>query len=71
MWKYMKKANFDKEFPLGRFTYNDEYGNACIVGVDMSFMMNLSFNEMVIMSEALNRLSAYEDTLDVEVVEEK
>lgn len=44
-----------------RCTSRDEYGNANINGVDMSFMLNLPYEEMVLVTQALNRLADFED----------
>lgn len=46
---------------LGRCTSRDEYGNANINGVDMTFMLGLPYEEMVLVTQALNRLADFED----------
>lgn len=51
----------------GRCTSRDEYGNANINGVDMSFMLGLPYEEMVLVTQALNRLADFEDA---EIAEE-
>lgn len=56
-------ADSNKDIPLGRYTYYDEYGNAGIAGVDMSFLLGLPFEEMVLVSNALNRLAVFEDRM--------
>ena len=46
-----------------RLTERDEFGNADITGVDsMDLQMNLSFDEFNLVTKALNKLAAYEDT---------
>lgn len=52
--------NYENYFG-GRCTSRDEYGNANINGVDMSFMLNLPYEEMVLVTQALNRLADFED----------
>lgn len=48
---------------MERLTERDEYGNADIIGVDSAdLQLNLNFNEFNQVTEALNRLAAYEDT---------
>lgn len=48
---------------MGRLTERDEFGNADIIGVDSSdLQLNLEFYELYRVTEALNRLAAYEDT---------
>lgn len=48
---------------MERLTERDEYGNANIIGVDSAdLQLNLGFNELNRVTEALNRLAAYEDT---------
>lgn len=46
---------------LGRCTSRDEYGNADINGVDMSFLLSLNYEEMLFVQQALNRLADFED----------
>ena len=46
---------------LGRCTSRDEYGNADIKGVDMSFILGLPYEEMVLVTQAINRLADFED----------
>lgn len=55
----LKPYNYENR--LGRCTSRDEYGNANINGVDMSFMLNLPYEEMVLVTQALNRLADFED----------
>jgi len=44
-------------------TERDEYGNADIIGVDSAeLQLNLEFDELNRVTDALNRLAAYEDT---------
>lgn len=45
----------------GRCTSRDEYGNANIKGVDMAFLLGLPYEEMVLVTQALNRLANFED----------
>lgn len=48
---------------MNRLTERDEYGNADIIGVDSEdFQLNLDFEGFNRVTEALNRLAAYEDT---------
>ena len=48
---------------MERLTEYDEYGNTDIIGVDSAnFQLNLEFNEFNLVTDALNKLSAYEDT---------
>lgn len=48
---------------MKRLTKRDEYGNADIVGVvSAELQLSLDFDEMNIVTDALNRLAAYEDT---------
>ena len=49
-----------KEY-FGRCTSRDEYGNADIKGVDMTFLLGLNYEEMSIVQQALNRLADFED----------
>lgn len=49
---------------VGRCTIRDEYGNADIIGVDMTFMMSLDYEQMCLVTQALNRLADYEDKDD-------
>jgi len=45
-----------------RLTERDEYGNAGIIGVDSAALqMNLGFNELNSVTEALNKLADYEE----------
>lgn len=46
---------------IKRCTSRDEYGNANIDGVDMSFLLALPYEEMVLVTQALNRLADFED----------
>ena len=46
---------------MKRLTRRDEFGNADINNVDMSFMLGLKFDDMVLLTKALNRLADYED----------
>lgn len=55
----LKPYNYENR--LGRCTSRDEYGNANINGVDMSFMLGLPYEEMVLVTQALNRLADFED----------
>lgn len=54
-----KPYNYDDDFK--RCTSRDEYGNANIDGVDMSFLLALPYEEMVLVTQALNRLADFED----------
>ena len=48
---------------MERLTEYDEYGNTDIIGVDSAnFQLNLEFKEFNLVTDALNKLSAYEDT---------
>ena len=50
---------------MQRFTERDEYGNADIIALSDTMpeiYAELSFSEANIMTEAINRLAAYEDT---------
>ncbi len=48
---------------MKRLTVYDEYGNADIIGVDISdLQQTYSFKEFNLITDALNRLAAYEDT---------
>ena len=51
--------NYENYFK--RCTSRDEYGNADIDGVDMSFLLALPYKEMVLVTQALNRLADFED----------
>lgn len=53
-----------KEMPEGRCTSRDEYGNADINGVDMSFLLGLDYEQLCTMQQALNRLADFEDALE-------
>ena len=55
-----------------RLTKRDEYGNADIIGVDSAeLQINLKFDELNRVTDALNRLAAYEDSgLSPEEVQE-
>lgn len=55
----LKPYNYENR--LGRCTSRDEYGNADVKGVDMSFMLGLPYEEMVLVTQALNRLADFED----------
>lgn len=47
---------------MERLTERDEYGNADIIGVDSAdLQLNLSYEEFNRVTEALNKLAAYED----------
>lgn len=46
---------------MKRLTSRDEFGNADINGVDMTFMLGLKFDDMVLLTEAFNKLADYED----------
>lgn len=52
---------YNYENYLGRCTSRDEYGNANIDGVDMSFLLALPYEEMVLVTQAFNRLADFED----------
>ena len=52
---------YNYENRLGRCTSRDEYGNADIKGVDMSFLLALPYEEMVLVTQAINRLADFED----------
>ena len=47
---------------MERLTKRDEYGNADIIGVSSDAQFELSFDELNAVTNALNRLAAYEDT---------
>lgn len=48
---------------MDRLTERDEFGNADIIGVDSQELTEgLDFNQLNLVTEALNRLAAYEDT---------
>lgn len=48
-----------------RLTERDEYGNADIIGVDSSnWQFNLTFEELVKVTKALNRLADLEDKIE-------
>lgn len=48
---------------MERLTKRDEYGNADIIGVDSNeLQLNLEFEELNKVTDALNRLATYEDT---------
>ena len=55
----LKPYNYENR--LGRCTNRDEYGNADVKGVDMSFMLGLPYEETAILAQALNRLADFED----------
>lgn len=58
----MKALNpYGYESYLGRCTSRDEYGNADIKGVDMSFILGLPYEQMVLVTQATNRLADFED----------
>jgi len=45
-----------------RLTIRDEFGNANVIGLDRSVLYSqLTFGEMNLLTQALNRLAAYED----------
>lgn len=47
---------------MNRLTERDEYGNADIIGVDSAdLQLNLDFDGLNRVTDALNRLAAYED----------
>ncbi len=48
---------------MDRLTERDEFGNADIIGVDSQELTeSLDFDQLNRVTEALNRLAAYEDT---------
>lgn len=47
---------------MERLKKRDEYGNADIIGVSSDAQFELSFDELNSVTNALNRLAAYEDT---------
>lgn len=48
---------------MKRLTERDEFGNADIAGVNSGdFQLGLAFDEFNLVTDALNRLAAYEDT---------
>ena len=48
---------------IKRLTERDEYGNADIIGVDSAeLQLNLEFDELNRVTDALNRLAGYEDS---------
>ena len=50
---------------MKRLTERDEFGNADIVGVDSADLQeNLNFDEMNLVTEALNKLACYEEHND-------
>ena len=53
-------------YGYGRCTSRDEFGNADIKGVDMTFLLSLPYKEMVLVTTALNRLADFEDAVIVE-----
>ena len=58
---------------MERLTERDEYGNADIIGVDSAdLQLNLEFDELNKVTDALNKLAEYEDKIErgelVEVV---
>lgn len=55
---------------MNRLTKRDGYGNADIIGVDcVDFQLPLDFDEFNKVTDALNRLAAYEDTgMEIEEV---
>ena len=57
---------------IKRLTERDEYGNADIIGVDSAeLQLNLEFDELNRVTDALNRLAEYEDSgLSPEEVQE-
>lgn len=55
----LKPYNYENR--LGRCTSRDQYGNADIKGVDMSFLLALPCEEMVLVTQAINRLADFED----------
>ena len=57
---------------LERLTERDEYGNADIIGVESAdLQLNLEFDEFNKVTNALNRLAAYEDSgLSLDEVQE-
>lgn len=57
---------FDNQI-RGRCTSRDEYGNADIKGVDMTFLLGLHYEEMSIIQQALNRLADFEDVEEREL----
>ena len=57
---------------LGRCANRDEYGNADINGVDMSFLLALPYEEMALITQALNRLADFEDAeIEMDRMEER
>ena len=46
---------------MQRFTIRDEFGNANIKEVDMTFLLSLPYEQMVILTNAFNKLADYED----------
>lgn len=57
----IKLHSYGTENHSGRCTSRDEYGNADINGVDMSFLLGLPYEEMALVTQALNRLADFED----------
>ena len=53
------------EISKNRYTSRDEYGNADIKGVDMSFMLGLPYEEIVLVTRAINRLADFEDKAEM------
>ncbi len=48
---------------MNKLTKRDEFGNADIIGVDSADLQcNLDFDEMILVTNALNRLAEYEET---------
>ena len=58
------------EISKNRYTSRDEYGNSDIKGVDMSFMLGLPYEEIVLVTRAINRLADFEDKAEMGEVEE-
>ena len=46
---------------MQRITERDEFGNANIKEVDMTFLLSLPYEQMVILTKAFNKLADYED----------
>lgn len=46
---------------MQRLTERDEFGNANIKEVDMTFLLSLPYEQMVILTKAFNKLADYED----------
>lgn len=46
---------------MTRLTNRDEFGNADIIGVDMTIFLELPFDEFNLVTRAINKLAYYEE----------